>query len=73
MEFLFFIGGMILGIIFTIVYKQYDKIYGILQVDHIHEQCRVVVSNDELLDRKNKKVSLKIDHNANFSREEQGL
>ena len=73
MEILFFLGGMILGVLFTIMLKHKDKIYGVIEVDHNTEMCKVHITSDELSNINNKKAVFKINHNANISREEQGL
>lgn len=73
MELLIFIGGVALGIISVTLFKRKDKIYGIVEVDHSTEMCKFRITSDELSNRKNKKAVFKIEHEANISREEQGL
>ena len=73
MELLIFIGGVALGIIIVTLFKQKDKIYGIIEVDHNTEMCKFRITSNELSDRKNKKAMFIIEHEANISREEQGL
>lgn len=73
MEFIFFLIGVLSGIALDKLLSRKDKIYGIIEVDHIAEACKVLITSDELSNRKNKKAVFKIDHNANFSRDKQGL
>ena len=74
MEFLFLIGGMIIGIVFTLlVTKRESKIYGIVDIDHNSGLCRFHITSSELSDRRNTKAIFRINHNAAISREEQSL
>ncbi len=73
MDVLFFLGGVFVGFIFTILIKDNTKTYGIMLVDHENKLCKVHVTSNDLVDHRTKKVVLKVDHNANLSREEQGL
>ena len=73
MEILFFIGGLVLGIIATVIYKNREIIHGIIYVDHKTEQCMFNIRSDELSNPKKKTAVFIIDHNAELSREEQGL
>lgn len=73
MEFLFFIGGAIAGIIFMLIRRSRERIHGIIHVDHNTEQCIFNITSDQLSNRKNKIAVFMIDHNAEISREEQGL
>lgn len=73
MEILIFIGGLIAGIILTVCYKNMEIIHGIIYVDHKSEQCMFNIRSDELSNPKKKTAVFIIDHNADLSREEQGL
>ena len=73
MEFLFFIGGVILGVVITLIYRSRERIHGIVHVDHNTEQCMFSVTSNELSNRNKKIVVFLINHNAELSREEQGL
>ena len=73
MEFIFFIGGVLLGIICTLVYKSRERIHGIVHVDHNTEQCVFSLTSDQLSKRDKKIAVFMINHNADISREEQGL
>ena len=73
MEYLFLAGGIILGIIMTLIYKSREKIDGIVHVDHNTEQCVFSLTSNELSNRNKKIAVFVINHNANISREEQGL
>ena len=73
MTFLIFIGGVILGIIGTLIYKSRERIHGVIHVDHENEQCAFSLTSTELLDNKKKIAVFYINHDAKLSREEQGL
>ena len=73
MEILIFIGGLIAGFILAICYKKREIIHGIIYVDHKTEQCMVNIRSEELSNPKKKTAVFVIDHNAELSREEQGL
>lgn len=69
MEFLFLIGGFVLGIIITTIFKRKDVIFGFIDVDQNTGLCRVHISSDELANTKNKKVVFTINHNVDISQE----
>lgn len=73
MEFLFFVGGVILGIVFMTIRSKRERIHGIVHVDHNTEQCVFNVTSSELSNRKKKIVVFMINHDAEISREEQAL
>lgn len=73
MELLFFIGGVVLGVILTVIYKNREIVHGIIYVDHRTEQCKVNIRSAELSNTKKKIAVFVIDHNAEISREEQSL
>lgn len=73
MEILYFLGGVIVGTIVTIIFRSNTKTYGVIRVDHNIEACFIEMNSKELTDRKIKKAVFDVDHNANLSREEQGL
>lgn len=68
-----FVGGMIAGFIFALMIKDNTKTYGVMLVDHNSQACKAHITSKDLLDTRIKKVILEVDHNADFSREEQGL
>lgn len=73
MEIIIFMGGALLGSIFTTLFKDRSETYGIIEIDHTYEECKVHLTSRELLNRKKKKAIFEIDHDAKFSREEQSL
>lgn len=77
MEILIFLGGMIVGFIITTIYKNQknarERIHGIVHIDHSTEQCIFSVTSSELTNRDKKIAVFVINHDANISREEQGL
>ena len=73
MEFIFFIGGVILGIISTVIYKKREIIHGIIHVDHRTDQCMFSITSKDLTNRNKKIAVFVINHDAIISREEQTL
>ena len=73
MELLYFIGGVILGIVLAIVFRTRSKTYGVIRVDHNIEACFIELISADLTNRKIKKAMFDIDHEANLSRKEQSL
>lgn len=70
---LFLIGGFMGGFIFAWIDDVLHKTCGVIDVDHNTEQCKVRITSNEISNRKNKKVSFKVNHDAKISREEQML
>ena len=58
MEFIIFIGGVIVGSIVTTIIKSRYRTCGIVDVDHRIESCSFRVTSDDLANRKIKKVIL---------------
>ena len=73
MEFIFLAGGVVLGIILTLLYKSRERIHGVIHVDHKTEQCIFSLTSNDLSDRTKKIAVFVINHNAEISREEQVL
>lgn len=73
MEYLIFLGGLILGVVSTLIFKSRERIHGIIHVDHKTEQCIFNISSDELKNTNAKIAVFYINHNADISREEQML
>ncbi len=71
--FLYFIGGLIVGILIMTIINIRKTIYGIIDVDTKTGMCGVRISSSELANPKYKKVMFKINHDADISREEQSL
>ena len=69
MGILLFIGGLLLGIGITMIYRSRERIHGIIHVDHNTEQCIVNLRSDELMDRKKKIAVFILNHAADISRE----
>lgn len=69
MEFIFFVGGLVIGFALTMIYKARERIHGIIHVDHKTEQCIFNITSDQLANPKNKIAVFIIDHNADISRE----
>jgi hypothetical protein len=73
MEFIFLLGGVVLGIIFTLIFKSRERIHGIVHVDHDTDQCIFNITSDQLSRREKKIAVFVINHDAKISREEQRL
>lgn len=73
MEVIFFLGGIVLGVICTMIYKTRERIHGIVHVDHDTDQCIFSITSDQLSKRNKKIAVFVINHNAKISREEQSL
>lgn len=73
MNFIFLLGGVILGVVLTLIYKSRERIHGIVHVDHNTEQTVFSITSGQLADRKKKIAVFYINHDAQISREEQGL
>jgi hypothetical protein len=78
MGIIIFIGGVIVGVLITIIFSG-SKTYGVIAVDHEVKACKLFVTSQDLLERKNKRAVFKIDHYAkltqhtDLSRKEQSL
>lgn len=68
MEFIFLLGGVILGVIMTLIYRSRERIHGVIHIDHDTEQCTFEITSDQLTKRGNKIAVFYIDHNAQISR-----
>ena len=73
MEFIFLLGGVILGVILTLICKSNERIHGVVHIDHDTEQCKFSITSDQLTKRDKKIAVFYINHNAKISREEQVL
>lgn len=69
MEILLFIGGLILGIAVTMIYRARERVHGIIHVDHNTQQCVVNMRSEELMDKKKKIAVFVLNHEAEISRE----
>lgn len=73
MEILIFIGGVILGIIFMILYYCLRITYGVIYVDDTTKMCKIHIEESDLTDRTIKRALFIIKHDANISQEKQSL
>lgn len=73
MEFIFFAGGVVVGIAIIIFISRHNKICGFIDIDHNNELCQVHTTSEDLTNRKTKKAVFIINHDAKISREEQVL
>lgn len=73
MEYLFLVLGLLLGVTFSKILRDRERIHGVVHVDHDSEQCIFSITGDQLSNRKKKIAVFVINHDAVISREEQGL
>lgn len=73
MEVLYFVGGIILGVVFMKILSSRERIHGLIHIDHETEQCIFSITSEELSDRKKKIAVFVINHDAKISREKQSL
>lgn len=73
MEFLIFTGGILLGVGVSKLKRNREKVHGVIEVDHETEQCKFIITSSELANRNTKTAVFVVTHDANISREEQGL
>lgn len=70
MGLLYFVGGVVIGIVLTMIFKRRYKTYGIIEVDHQSELCKVRLTSNELQDRKTTKVIFDVKHDATIISDE---
>jgi hypothetical protein len=70
MEFIFFLFGIIVGVIFMVFRKRNETIHGIVHVDHKNERCAFSITSNQLIDTSKKTAVFYINHDAELSREE---
>lgn len=70
---LIFLAGVVLGIIGSLIYRNRERIHGVIHIDHNTEQCVFNITSTDLSDRSKKIAVFMINHDAEISREEQGL
>ena len=70
---IYYLIGVIIGIILTNIFHKKRKIAGIIYIDHENENCLCHITSDELTNRRNTEVIFLVEHNADLSREEQSL
>lgn len=73
MEILLVIGGVILGIVISNLFKGGNTIYGTIDVEEESGLCRFRIDDDKLVDRRVKKATFIVNHDVYISRDEQGL
>ena len=77
MDIISFLGGVLIGGILAIlildIANRRQKIDGIIDVDHTNNLCQAHITSTELSNPKVKTAIFVVNHNANLSREEQGL
>ena len=74
MEFIFFLGGVIVGVSCTMIFKK-DKndVKGIIDIDHDNNFCRIRMISKDVVDNKKIEAKFALNHDFDVSREEQIL
>lgn len=65
-EYLYFLIGIIIGIIFMVLKNKIKQTQGIIQVDEKKNLCRILVTSADLSNFKCKKVLFKVEHNIDI-------
>lgn len=65
--------GLIFGIIIKTIYGTRYKVYGTVDIDPVTGLCRFRISSDEIANPQKSYAYFRINHNAEISRDEQGL
>ena len=64
MELLFFLGGVILGIIISSLIHISKASYGTITIDEEKEVCNIAMNTEELVNRKTEQVMLQVVHKS---------
>ena len=73
MEFIFFLGGALVGMSFGMDFKMRKHHGGIIDIDHDNNTYKIRMISKKLVDEKINKAEFYINHDATISREEQVL
>lgn len=73
MEFIFFIGGVIVGFSWTIPFWTGEDVKGIIDIDHDNNVCKIRMISKDVVDKRKSKAVFMLNHDYNISREEQTL
>ena len=72
-EILLVIGGVFLGIVLTKIFNREPTAYGVIDVEEESGLCRFRINDDKLIDKRVKKATFIVNHDAIISRDEQSL
>ena len=61
--------GVLIGILIDRSFTNKNTIYGIIEVDHFMDECKVHITSDDLRDVRKKRAVFMLDHNGKFSRD----
>lgn len=64
MEFIFWLGGLIMGILIEKIIRAKERIHGVIHIDHDTKQCSFRITSNELSNRKTKMVTFYVNHDA---------
>lgn len=73
MEFIFFLGGVVVGVSFAITSKKFKTPGGIIDIDHDNNFYKIKFISKDVVDKRKYKAEFFINHHATISREEQIL
>ncbi len=71
--FAIYLLGIIIGVIITVIHYNFEKINGVIVVDHKTEQCVIKTLSQDLTDIRKKRAVFYIDHNGKLPRENHSL
>ena len=64
MELLFFLGGLLFGILISSLIHISKISYGTITIDEEKEVCNIAMNTEELVNRKTKQIMLKVVHKS---------
>lgn len=67
------IFSFLFGFIFSLLFKRSKEIHGFIDHDKTNDLCRIKMTSNEIRKLNKKYAILKINHNAEISRDEQTL
>lgn len=73
MEFIFFIGGVLVGFSWAMPFWKGKNVKGIIDIDHDNNVYSIRMISKDVVDDRKKKAIFLVNHDAHISREEQSL
>lgn len=73
MEFIIFIGGVLVGASWTLYLKNHSGTKGIIDIDHDNNTYKIRMISKDVVDKRIWKATFLVNHDATISRDEQTL
>lgn len=73
MEFIFFIGGALVGFCWAAPFWKGRNVKGIIDIDHDNNVYKIRMISKDVVDKRKYKAIFLVNHDAHISREEQTL